>query len=210
MNRMSPAPVIDLPDGPAWLDREHQACARELADLGRVPATAARARRRDQAVAGLVRHVVAEEAWLHRLIRRYLPGGAAAVERDMWLHDELEHHLESLARMPPDDPAFAARVDAVRATFDAHAVAAGGLLAQVRGLAPEDELAALGAHLRTLDRLAPVRADAGPLLADRPPPAATLRRGGADVRSPLLHEVVGPGPGMIDRLRDELAVRLAP
>ncbi|HEX6888406.1 MAG TPA: hemerythrin domain-containing protein [Candidatus Nanopelagicales bacterium] len=178
--------VLDL------LVAEHRQVEELLAALEGADAPTVRAELRDELVAQIVRHSVAEEAYVYPVVREHVPNGAEAVEHDMEEHDELEHLLKRLEGLDPADPAFDVVLHEVRTTLADHiADEEIGQFPQLRAVTPADELVALREKVQRIESLAPTR----------PHPSAP--------NSQLFHKLVGPGVGMVDRLRDALSGRLA-
>jgi hemerythrin superfamily protein len=146
----------------------------------------------DTAISELVRHAVAEAMYVYPVIRKYLPDGDEAVAHDVEEHDALERTMKQLEA-----------VDVSGADFDDALRKLEALLAdhvrdeeteqfpQLRRLVPGDELTDLAGKVERAKKLAPTR----------PHPDAP--------NSELFHNVVGPGVGLVDRLRDKLKGRVS-
>ena len=144
----------------------------------------------DTAISELVRHAVAEEMYVYPAMRKYLPDGEKAVEHDVEEHRELERTMKRLES-----------VDVSGAEFDAAMRQLESLLAdhirdeeaeqfpELRRVVPREELVELAGKVETAKKLAPTR----------PHPAAPNNQ--------LFHKLVGPGVGLVDRLRDKLTQR---
>ncbi len=144
----------------------------------------------DTAISELVRHAVAEEMYVYPVMRQYLAGGEKAVEHDIEEHKELERTMKQLEA-----------VDVSSAEFDAALRRLETLLAdhvrdeeseqfpELRRVVPPEELTELAGKVETAKKLAPTR----------PHPGAP--------NSELFHKLVGPGVGLVDRLRDRLTGR---
>jgi hemerythrin superfamily protein len=144
----------------------------------------------DTAISELVRHAVAEEMYVYPAMRKHLPDGDQAVQHDVEEHKELEQTMKRL-----ED------VDVSSAEFDEALRKLESLLAdhvqdeeseqfpELRRRVPEEELRELAGKVETAKKLAPTR----------PHPSAP--------NSEVFHKLVGPGVGMVDRLRDKLTGR---
>jgi hemerythrin superfamily protein len=144
----------------------------------------------DTAISELVRHAVAEEMYVYPAMRKHLPNGDRAVEHDIEEHKELERtmkHLESLDVSTSEFDAAIAKLEILLA--DHVRDEEGEQFPELRRLVPGDELVALAGKVETAKKLAPTR----------PHPGAP--------NSELFHKLVGPGVGMVDRLRDKLTNR---
>jgi len=150
-------------------------------------------RRRDLAdvlITELVRHAVAEEMYVYPAMRDHLPDGASAVEHDLAEHQELEVTMKELESLDASSQRFSDLVRHLQAVLVDHvADEEREQFPQLRASVPRAQLVELAAKIETAKRLAPTR----------PHPAAP--------DSALFHKVVGPGVGLVDRVRDRLAGR---
>jgi iron-sulfur cluster repair protein YtfE (RIC family) len=167
---------------------------REMLELlGRIEGTADAATRRDLAdtvIAEVMRHAVAEEMYVYPAIAEHLPDGAAEVEHDKQEHDEIVQLMKRLEDVDASDPQFLEVTRELQANLSHHiADEEAEQFPQLRAHIPAEKLVAMGAKVETAKRLAPTR----------PHPHAP--------HSELFHKTVGPGVGMIDRLRDKLTGR---
>jgi hemerythrin superfamily protein len=171
---------------------EHRRVEELLAALQDTIEVGLRADLRDELVASLVRHSVAEEAYVYPAVRGYLSNGEQAVEHDLREHQDLERLLKTFEGLDPADPAFDECVLEVQSMLADHiADEETEQFPQLRQVAPRAALVALKEKVQFIESVAPTR----------PHPNAPT--------SELFHKVVGPGVGMVDRLRDALAGRLA-
>lgn len=144
----------------------------------------------DTAISELVRHAVAEEMYVYPIMRKHLADGEKAVAHDIEEHKQLEQTMKRLEA-----------VDVTSAEFDEALRRLEALLAdhvrdeeseqfpELRRRVPQEELTQLAEKVETAKKLAPTR----------PHPNAP--------NSQLFHKLVGPGVGMVDRLRDKLTGR---
>jgi hemerythrin superfamily protein len=144
----------------------------------------------DTAISELVRHAVAEEMYVYPAMRKYLADGEKSVAHDIEEHKELEEAMKQL-----ED------VDVSSAEFDTALRRLETLLAdhvqdeeteqfpELRSSIPAEELVELAGKVETAKKLAPTR----------PHPGAP--------NNELFHKLVGPGVGLVDRLRDKLTGR---
>jgi hemerythrin superfamily protein len=144
----------------------------------------------DTAISELVRHAVAEEMYVYPAMRKYLADGEKAVEHDVEEHKELERAMKQLEA-----------VDVSSAEFDTALRRLEELLAdhvrdeeseqfpELRRSVSQEELKELAGKVETAKKLAPTR----------PHPGAP--------NSELFHKLVGPGVGLVGRLRDKLTRR---
>ncbi len=147
----------------------------------------------DVVIASLVRHSVAEEMYVYPAMREYLDDGEELVEHDIVEHQQLEESLKELEGLEPEDKRFVEVVDQLRAILADHVQdEEEEQFPRLRERIPADELVELRAKVELAEKLAPTR----------PHPSAP--------HSELFHKVVGPGVGMVDRLRDALSGRITP
>jgi hemerythrin-like domain-containing protein len=145
----------------------------------------------DRLTASLVRHSVAEEMYVYPAMREHLEDGEAAVEHDISEHQELEELLKRLEGLEPGDEQWPEVVAALRETLADHvADEENDHFPRLRAEVPEDVLIDLRDKVEMAEQVAPTR----------PHPSAP--------HSELFHKIVGPGVGMVDRLRDALAGRM--
>jgi hemerythrin superfamily protein len=144
----------------------------------------------DTLIAELVRHSVAEEMHVYPAMKQHLADGDAAVAHDVEEHKELETIMKELESADVDGPGFSALMDELAETLRDHVQdEEAEQFPELREAIPRDEMVALADKVRTAKQAAPTR----------PHPSAP--------NSELFHKSVGPGVGMIDRLRDKLTGR---
>lgn len=145
----------------------------------------------DQVIAMLVKHSVAEEMYVYPAMREYLEGGEESVEHDKQEHQELEELLKQLEGLEADDPQFPQCVAAIQNVLADHVSdEETEQFPRMRAAIPTDQLIDLRGKVEMAEKIAPTR----------PHPGAP--------DSEMFHKVVGPGVGMVDRLRDALSGRM--
>ena len=146
----------------------------------------------DTVISEIVRHAVAEEMYVYPAMRQHLPSGDEAVEHDIDEHKQIERTMKDLEGVPATEPRFDELVREL-AELLAHHVAdeESEQFPQLRANVPRDELVALARKVELAKKIAPTR----------PHPSAP--------NSELFHKLVGPGVGLVDRLRDKLTGRSA-
>jgi len=133
---------------------------------------------------------VAEEMYVYPAMKQHLPDGEAAVEHDVAEHKELEQTMKELEAVDASDPQFDALLTQLETILTDHvADEEDEQFPRLRASIPREELVQLGQKVQTAKKLAPTR----------PHPAAP--------NAELFHKLVGPGVGMVDRLRDRLSGR---
>ena len=144
----------------------------------------------DQLIAELVRHSVAEEMYVYPAMRDHLPDGDQAVEHDIAEHKELERVMKSLEGTDSSGPEFLSVVDSMEAILADHvADEETEQFPRLRSHVPQEQLVELKGKVETAKSLAPTR----------PHPLSP--------NAELFHKTVGPGVGLVDRLRDKLSGR---
>jgi hemerythrin superfamily protein len=144
----------------------------------------------DTVISELVRHSVAEEMYVYPAMKKHLPDGAEAVEHDTREHKQLEKTMKELEGVPADQPDFdrlLAELEEILRDHiqDEEAEQFPGLRARV----PREELVEIAEKVEAAKKIAPTR----------PHPLAPNNQ--------VFHKLVGPGVGLVDRLRDKLSNR---
>jgi hemerythrin superfamily protein len=149
--------------------------------------------RRDLAdiiITELVRHSVAEEMHVYPAMREHLPDGDRAVEHDTEEHKEIEVTLKKLEGLDPASPEFVETLRHLQTTVADHVEdEETQQFPELRARLPGERLVALAEKVDTAKKLAPTR----------PHPATP--------NTAPFHKLVGPGVGLVDRLRDKLSSR---
>src|SRR3712207_4341781 len=144
----------------------------------------------DTAISELVRHAVAEEMYVYPAIKKHLPDGDKAVEHDIEEHKELEKTMKQLEGAEVSSPEFEQALDKLSALLADHVQdEETEQFPALRRHIPQEELTELAAKVETAKKLAPTR----------PHPGAP--------NNEVFHKLVGPGVGLVDRLRDKLSGR---
>lgn len=161
--------------------------------LAQIWATTDAERRRDLAdvlISELVRHAVAEELFVYPAMRRYLPDGDEAAEHDTREHEDLERTMKSLEAVDASDSRFEEMVRHLEETLRDHIQdEESDQFLQLRAKIPRDELVQMAGRVQAAKAVAPTR----------PHPSTP--------NTPVVHALVGPGGGLVDRLRDKLSGR---
>lgn len=145
----------------------------------------------DIVIASLVRHSVAEEMYVYPAMREYLLDGDQQVEHDISEHQQLEECLKQLEGLHPADGEFTEVVARLRSVLNDHVRdEEDNQFPRMRQTIPEERLIELRGKVEMAEKVAPTR----------PHPGAA--------HSELFHKTVGPGVGMVDRLRDALSGRM--
>lgn len=145
----------------------------------------------DTLIAEIMRHAVAEEMFVYPAIQKHVPNGAEEVRHDKEEHQEIVLAMKTMEDVPASDPRFMEGVARLRELLVEHASSEEGeQFPKLRQHIPRDELLAMGVKVKAAKLAAPTR----------PHPSAP--------HSALFHKTVGPGVGLVDRLRDRLEGRV--
>ncbi|GAB2465116.1 hemerythrin domain-containing protein [Jatrophihabitans fulvus] len=144
----------------------------------------------DTVIAELVRHSVAEEMFVYPAIRAHVPDGAQQVEHDIEEHQRLEAALKAWEGVDPTDAEFDECARTVTELLRHHAADEENTqFPQLREALSQEDLSRLGDKVSMAKMAAPTR----------PHPASP--------HAALFHKTVGPGVGLVDKLRDALSGR---
>ncbi|GAA2192484.1 hemerythrin domain-containing protein [Micromonospora lupini] len=144
----------------------------------------------DVVIAELVRHAVAEEAYVYPTARKALPDGDQLAEHEIEEHSDAERTMKDLESVDPSDPRFDELLAHLTSTIRHHVEdEESDLFPRLRAAAAREELVELAAKVTAFKKVAPTRPH--PTAPDHPP----------------ANKLLAPGTGMIDRLRDALSDR---
>ncbi|MEU8231501.1 hemerythrin domain-containing protein [Actinoplanes sp. NPDC048967] len=176
--------VVDI------LTQDHREVIALLAEIRSTTDPQQRRDLADTAISELVRHAVAEEMYVYPAMRKHLPDGDKAVEHDVEEHKEIERALKKLEGADASGAEFTAALQELDALLADHVQdEETEQFPELRRRIPREELIELAGKVETAKKLAPTR----------PHPAAP--------NNELFHKLVGPGVGLVDRLRDKLSGR---
>ncbi|MCM3688678.1 hemerythrin domain-containing protein [Kocuria rosea] len=176
--------VVDI------LTTDHREMFELLGEIMTAPDAARRRELADTVIAEVMRHAVAEEMYVYPAVKKHVPNGAEEVEHDKQEHDEIVQVMKRLEDVDASDPTFMGLVGELQAQLRHHIDdEESDQFPKLRAAVPADELVDMGQKVQAAKKLAPTR----------PHPHAP--------HSELFHKTVGPGVGMIDRLRDKLTGR---
>jgi hemerythrin superfamily protein len=144
----------------------------------------------DQATMELVRHSVAEEAYLYPAVREHVAGGDALADKELQDHARAEQMMKDLEGYEAGDADFDRLIGMLMSEIREHiADEEQNLFPRLRAACPPDALDTLGDKVRTAKKTAPTRPH--PSAPDKPP----------------ANKLLAPGAGLVDRLRDTLTGR---
>lgn len=184
MTQSSEQDVVDV------LTTDHREALELIGAILASPDPSARRDMADQVIGELVRHSVAEEMFVYPAMKKHLPDGEQAVEHDTAEHKELERTMKDLESVDASDPGFDEKVRALEAILRDHVSdEEDEQFPQLRARIPHEDLVTMAGKVEAAKKVAPTR----------PHPSAP--------NDQLFHKTVGPGVGLVDRLRDALSGR---
>jgi hemerythrin superfamily protein len=141
----------------------------------------------DTVITELVRHSVAEEMYVYPAIEELFPDGKQVVQHDIEEHKELERTMKELEGCSAEDARFTALVGELRDQLHHHATdEETEQFPELRARVPRERLVRMREQVDTAKKIAPTR----------PHPGAP--------NNEVFHKLVGPGVGLMDRVRDKL------
>ncbi|PBC70440.1 hemerythrin HHE cation binding domain-containing protein [Streptomyces sp. TLI_235] len=144
----------------------------------------------DEVTVELVRHSVAEEAYLYPAVREHVTGGDAMADREVDDHARVERLLKEIEGRDADDPELARLAATLVDEVTSHIRdEERNLFPALRSACTKADLEELGNRVRRSKAIAPTR----------PHPGAPS--------SPTARKVLAPGVGLIDRVRDYVSDR---
>jgi hemerythrin superfamily protein len=144
----------------------------------------------DVVIAELVRHAVAEEAYVYPAARKSLPDGDQLAEHEIAEHADAERTMKELESLDPSDPRFDELLGKLTATIRHHVQdEENDLFPRLRAACAREELVELAGKVEAAKKSAPTRPH--PAAPDHPP----------------ANRLLAPGTGLVDRMRDALSGR---
>jgi hemerythrin superfamily protein len=144
----------------------------------------------DHVIAELVRHSVAEEQYLYPATRDALPDGDDIADHEVAEHAEAEQTMKELDGLDAADPRFDQLLGELMEQIRHHVEEEEStLFPRLRLACDEARLRQLGEQISKAKEWAPTRPHPG--APDQPP----------------MNKILGPGMGLVDRLRDALSSR---
>ena len=144
----------------------------------------------EQVVIELVRHAVAEEMYVYPAIREHLPNGAELAEQEISEHSEAEVTMKRIEKHKHDDPRLDTEMRELMRVIRHHvSEEEGDVFPRLAAALGRAELEKLGQQVEAAKKVVPTRPH--PLAPDHPP----------------FNKLLGPGQGLVDRVRDALTGR---
>ncbi|MFF3443749.1 hemerythrin domain-containing protein [Streptosporangium sp. NPDC002721] len=176
----------------AVLTHDHREVEQMFSELERLGESDVDRRRQltEKVIIELVRHSVAEEAYLYPAVRELVPGGGELADRELTEHAEAEQTMKLLEQTDADDPDYEILLGQLMSVIRTHVrEEEGELFPRLRDNATPEQLAELGHKVQAIKKIAPTR----------PHPAAP--------DTPPANKVLGPFVGLVDRMRDAVTGR---
>ncbi|WP_449063957.1 hemerythrin domain-containing protein [Planomonospora algeriensis] len=184
--------TVQETDVVAVLTHDHREVEQMFTELERLSPSDMERRRQltEKVIIELVRHAVAEEAYLYPAVRRAVPGGDQLADRELAEHAEAEKTMKRLEQTDVADPGHAALLKQLMMEIRTHIrEEEDELFPQLRAHSDVSQLAELGRKVQAIKKIAPTRPH--PAAPDKPP----------------ANMMVGPLTGLVDRMRDAITGR---
>jgi hemerythrin-like domain-containing protein len=144
----------------------------------------------DTVIAELMRHSIAEEMYVYPVMQDRFADGETVVAHDKEEHQELEEVMKQLEGVDAAEAEFLTVLGRLEEVLRDHVTdEESGQFPRLRAELSHEELVEIGGKVEAAKKAAPTR----------PHPGAP--------HSETFHKMVGPGVGMVDRLRDKLTGR---
>jgi hemerythrin-like domain-containing protein len=172
------------------LEHDHREVEQMFAEFDRATSKGEKEALRDRIIIELVRHSEAEEQAVYPLIRTQIDNGDQIIEHEIDEHSKAERIMKELDTMSADDPQFGVLMQQLMAAIKEHvAEEENDVFPQFRTTVSPEELQKLGTTVEALKKIVPTHPH--PMSPDHPP----------------FNALLGPGAGLVDRLRDMLTGR---
>jgi hemerythrin superfamily protein len=178
------ADVIEL------LEHDHREVEQMFAEFEQATTKEEKEALRDKIIIELVRHSEAEEQAVYPMIRKVIENGDQIIEHEIAEHSKAERVMKELDRMSADDPQFGVLMQQLMGDIKEHVQEEeNDVFPQFRTKVDPEELQKLGRTVEGLKKIVPTHPH--PMAPDHPP----------------FNALLGPGAGLVDRLRDMLTGR---
>ena len=178
------ADVIEL------LEHDHREVEEMFAEFEKATDPKERRTIADKIIIELVRHSEAEEQAVYPAMRKALPDGDKLVEHEISEHSEAEEVMKQLDGMDPDDAQFGVLMGQLQSAIAEHVKEEEtDAFPRFRQNVSQDELDKLATVVQGLKKIVPTHPH--PKAPDHPP----------------FNALLGPGAGLLDRVRDLLTGR---
>jgi len=144
----------------------------------------------EQAVIELVRHAIAEEMYVYPAIRKHLPNGDEIAEHEISEHSEAEVTMKRIEKYKADDPKLETEMRELMRVIRHHVQEEeADIFPRLAAAMDRAELEELAGKVQAAKKVVPTRPH--PAAPDHPP----------------FNKLLGPGQGLVDRVKDTLTGR---
>jgi len=179
-----------MPDVIELLERDHREVEEMFGEFERATDPQERRTIADKIIIELVKHSEAEEQAVYPTMRQALPDGDKLVEHEISEHSKAEEIMKQLDGMAPDNPEFGVLMTQLMTAIRHHVQEEEGeAFPRFRQAVDKETLGKLASVVEGLKKIVPTHPH--PMAPDRPP----------------FNALLGPGAGLLDRLRDMLTGR---
>jgi hemerythrin superfamily protein len=178
------ADVIEL------LEHDHREVEQMFAEFEQATDPIDRRALADKIIIELVKHSEAEEQAVYPAMRQALPDGDSLVEHEISEHSEAELIMKQLDGMDPGNPEFGVLMTQLMVAIRQHVQEEeGDAFPRFRQAVDKEQLDKLATVVEGLKKIVPTHPH--PMAPDHPP----------------FNALLGPGAGLLDRVRDMLTGR---
>jgi len=179
-----------MPDVIDLLEHDHREVEEMFAEFDKATDPKERRRIADKIIIELVRHSEAEEQAVYPAMKKALPDGDQLVEHEIAEHSEAEEVMKKLDGMDPEDAQFPVLMAQLKTAIAEHIKEEEtDAFPRFRESVDQDELDKLGTVVQGLKKIVPTHPH--PKAPDHLP----------------FNALLGPGAGLLDRVRDLLTGR---
>ena len=179
-----------MPDVIELLEHDHREVEEMFAEFEKATDPKERRTIADKIIIELVRHSEAEEQTIYPAMKKALPDGEALVEHEIEEHSEAEVIMKKLDGMDPEDAQFGVLMGQLQSAITEHVKEEETeAFPKFRQNVSQDQLDKLATVVQGLKKIVPTHPH--PKAPDHPP----------------FNALLGPGAGLLDRVRDMLTGR---
>ena len=179
-----------MPDVIELLEHDHREVEEMFAEFDKATDPKERRTIADKIIIELVRHSEAEEQAVYPAMKKALSDGEQLVEHEISEHSEAEQLMKQLDGMDPQDAQFPVLMGQLKSAIEEHVrEEETDAFPRFRDAVSKDELDKLGTVVQALKKIVPTHPH--PSAPDHPP----------------FNALLGPGAGLLDRVRDLLTGR---
>jgi hemerythrin superfamily protein len=179
-----------MPDVIELLEHDHREVEEMFAEFDRATDPQERRTIADKVIIELVRHSEAEEQAVYPAMRKALPDGDKLVDHEIAEHSKAEEIMKQLDGMDPGDAKFGGLMGQLQSAITEHVKEEETeAFPQFRQHVSQDQLDKLATLVAGLKKIVPTHPH--PKAPDHPP----------------FNALLGPGAGLLDRVRDLLTGR---